>query len=421
MFVKSSLIALALQLSVTASPVVEGLGSRVSFGKRDGITTQDGWFNHKSAVQQVVRDRNKHRQNLINLERNMGREAFNEGAEIKPVANYSQVAPPEKRQAEKLNDEGGDEYWSGPISIGTPAQKFLIDFDTGSADLWVPSVNCTSSYCSKKDKYKPTSSSSSARKSGKFSIEYGDGSSVSGPVYTETVAVAGVTVKGQYFSPVNTISPSFGSESGNDGILGLAFPAISNLQKSPFFNTAKSQGAVKNGVFGFKLAKSGSELYLGGTDTSLYTGSIEYHAVTGSGFWQISGASISIGSQTVVSGFQTIIDSGTTIIYGPPNAVSTFYQNIPGAQVYDSQNGLYSFPCNSTPSDVAFNWGGNNWTVSAANFNLGMVSSTQCIGAIAGQDLGLGSNTWLLGDSFLKNVYAAFSFDTNSVGFATLM
>ena len=100
----------------------------------------------------------------------------------------------------------------------------------GSADLWVPSVNCTSSYCSKKDKYNSASSSSGAHKGGKFSIQYGDGSTVSGPVYTDTVSVAGVTVKNQYFSPVTTISASFGSEA-DDGILGLAFPAISNLQK----------------------------------------------------------------------------------------------------------------------------------------------------------------------------------------------
>ncbi|KAI0352025.1 protease [Trametes cingulata] len=418
MFVKASLIALALTLSTAASPVVEGLGTRVPFERRDGMTTADGWFDHKRAVQQVVRDRNKHRQNMINLERNVGREAFNEGAEIKPVANYS--APPSvKRQAEKLTDEGGDEYWAGTISIGTPAKSFLIDFDTGSADLWVPSINCTSSYCSQKDKYDPAASSSDSPKNGSFSIQYGDGSQVSGPVYTETVSVAGVTVKNQYFSPVNTISPSFGSQV-DDGLLGLAYPAISNLHQSPFFNSAKSQGAVKNGVFGFKLAKTGSELYLGGTDSSLYSGSIEYHAVKGAAFWQIGGASVRVGSQTPVSGFQTIIDSGTTIIYGPPKDVAAFYKDVPGAKLYDQQNGFYSFPCSSVPSNVGFNWGGKTWNISAANFNFGMVSETQCIGAIAGQDLGLGSNVWLLGDSFMKNVYSAFSFDSNSVGFAQL-
>ncbi|KAI0366737.1 protease [Pilatotrama ljubarskyi] len=417
MFVKASLIALALALYTVASPVVEGLGTRIPFDRRDGMTTADGWFDHLRAIQQVVRDRNKHRQNMINLERNMGREAFNDGAEIKPVANYS--APPQKRQAEKLVDEGGDEYWAGTVSIGTPAKSFLIDFDTGSADLWVPSVNCTSSYCSLKNKYNPGSSSTGAHKSGSFLIQYGDGSQVSGPVYTETVSVAGITVKDQYFSPVNTISSSFGSQA-DDGLLGLAYPAISNLHQSPFFNTAKSQGAVKNGVFGIKLAKTGSELFLGNTDSSLYSGSIEYHTVKGAGFWQIGGASVRVGSQTPVSGFQTIIDSGTTIIYGPPNAVKTFYESIPNSKVYDQTNGFYSFPCNAVPSNVGFNWGGKTWNISAANFNFGMVSATDCIGAIAGQDLGLGSNVWLLGDSFMKNVYSAFSFDSNAVGFAQL-
>ncbi|KAI0335089.1 acid protease [Cubamyces sp. BRFM 1775] len=419
MFCKASLITVALALIAAASPVEEKSGIRIPLEKRSSLTNADGTFNHEKAILSTAKTINKHRANLINLEKNVGRHAFNEGAEIKPVA----VVPTNltKRQSEALTDEEDDLEWAGTISIGTPAQKFLIDFDTGSSDLWVPSSSCRSSTCSSKKKYTASSSSTGSKKSGTFSIEYGDGSTVSGPVYTETVNVAGVTVKNQYFSPVTTLSSSF-ADDPIDGLLGLAYPAISNLGENPFFNTAIQQGAVSEGVFGFKLASSGSELYLGGTDDDLYTGSIEYHDVdTSSGFWQITGAKAYVGSKAVVSGFETIIDSGTTIMYGPPSAVRTFYKSVSGSAVYDSENGYYSFPCNSPPT-VSFSWGGKQWQISAANFNLGETSSGsgKCVGALAGQDIGLGNNVWLLGDSFMKNVYTAFSFDDDAVGFAQL-
>ncbi|KAI0630212.1 protease [Trametes polyzona] len=417
MFVKAGLVTLALILSGLASPTTEGPGIRVPFAKRDGLASKEGWFDHQKALEMIARDHNKHRQNLINLERNLGLGAFNEGASILPGMPYPD--PLKKRQAEPLVDENGDEFWAGTISIGTPSKNFFIDFDTGSADLWVPSVDCTSSYCSRKNKYDPAASSSSNRQGGdEFSITYADGSKVSGPVYTDTVTIAGVRVRKQSFSPVDTVSPSFGSEP-DDGILGLAFPAISNMKANPFIQSAKWERAIKHAVFGMKLAKLGSELYLGGTDAALYTGAVEGHAVTGSGFWQIAGASVSAKGQAAVSGFQTIVDSGTTLIYGPPHAVAALYAKIPDAQLYDAQNGIYSFPCDASP-DVAFAWGGRSWEISAENFNLGRVSLTRCIGAVIGHDLGLGASTWLLGDSFMKNVYTVFSFDDRSVGFATL-
>ena len=56
------------------------------------------------------------------------------------------------------------------------------------------------------------------------------------------------------------------------------------------------------------------------------------------------------------------------------------------------------------------------------SLNLGETAkgSGKCVSSLAGLDIGLGSNVWLLGDSFMKNVYTAFSFDQNAVGFAPL-
>lgn len=85
-------------------------------------------------------------------------------------------------------------------------------------------------------------------------------------------------------------------------------------------------------------------------------------------------------------------------MYGPPSQVAAFYKNIPGSQVYDSSSGFYSFPCSSVPSNIAFNWGGKNWVITPANFILGRINTTHCVGTISGLDLGLGTNVWLLGD-----------------------
>ena len=127
--------------------------------------------------------------------------------------------------------EANDVEYLSPVNIG--GQVVNLDFDSGSSDLWVPSASCTSAPCKGKHKYNAAASSSSVHKPGTFSIQYGDGSSVSGPVYTDTVSVAGVTAKDQYFSPVTTLSSSFSSDP-IDGILGLAYPSISNLGKVSF-------------------------------------------------------------------------------------------------------------------------------------------------------------------------------------------
>lgn len=134
----------------------------------------------------------KHRQNLINLERNVGRMAFNPGAEIKPLAT---LPPFVKRQGLSLTDQN-DREWTGPVSIGSNDQTFVIHFDTGSSDFWVPNANGCTAGCSFHRTYDSTTSTSSQEVDGNFRIQYADKSSVSGPIYTDT----GASKSGSKFS-----------------------------------------------------------------------------------------------------------------------------------------------------------------------------------------------------------------------------
>ncbi|KAI0699923.1 acid protease [Cerioporus squamosus] len=421
MFCKAVLVAVALSLIASANPLEVAReakrpvsGVRIPLQKRSTVTNANGVFNYDGGVREVVKLQIKHRQNLITIENNGGSRFFPGGA-----ANRS-ITLPQKRDAVPLTDQGEDSLWTGAVAIGIPSQNFTVTFDTGSADLWVPSSSCKS--CGQHNKYNPSKSSKSKKQQGSFQISYGDGSTASGTPYTDTVTVGGVTVTKQFLAAVTRESSEFQGEP-IDGLLGMGLPGLSNLKGTPFFSSAVQQGGVKEGSFAFKLAKSGSELFVGGTNSEFYTGDIEFHSVVSEtgGYWAIEGGTVTVDGKAAASQLTTIIDSGTTLVAIPPNAAAAFYQNIQGAKPLKEEQGFYTFPCDAVPQ-VALSWGGKTWLISADDFNLGMVEegSSDCVGAFVALDLGLGDNVWLLGDTFMKNVYTVFSVDKNSVGFAEL-
>ena len=74
--------------------------------------------------------------------------------------------------------------------------------------------------------YDPTASPTAKLVPGaKWNISYGDGSSASGTVYTDTVTLGGLVIKDQTVEAADTLSDAFKSESG-DGLLGLAFNTL---------------------------------------------------------------------------------------------------------------------------------------------------------------------------------------------------
>lgn len=65
-----------------------------------------------------------------------------------------------------------------------------------------------------------------------------------------------------------------------DGLMGMGFQSLSTYNASPVFQSIVSQGQADAPVFSFKLATNGSELYLGGANSALYTGGFTYTPVT---------------------------------------------------------------------------------------------------------------------------------------------
>ncbi|KAJ1302026.1 hypothetical protein OPQ81_000861 [Rhizoctonia solani] len=408
MIASIAIATLAVAGSVIAAPApAEPKTITIPLHKRGSPLSKEGVVVASALARQVTRVQGKYARGNAAYKAKTGLDLF------------GGVKPLEKRQKEALTDEQ-DELWAGTITIGTPGQSFLIDFDTGSSDLWVPSSSCTSSGCSTHNKYSSSKSSTSSKKSGTFSISYGDGSTASGPIYSDTVTVAGLSATGQYFSPVTSESSSFSSDP-SDGIMGLAFSSISSIGAPTFIENLYSQGKISAPTFGFRLASSGSELYLGGADTTKYTGTITWAPLTSKTYWLTTGSS-SVGSTVGYSGAM-IIDSGTTLVVGPTSSVSAWWAKVPGAGTCSTSvcgaSGYYTYPCSSPPS-VSFTFNGRKFSVSANDFNLGTTdnSGTTCVGAIVGTS-GVPDNAWIVGDTFMKNVYTVFDESNSRVGFAT--
>ncbi|KAF7978615.1 hypothetical protein HWV62_45358 [Athelia sp. TMB] len=408
-FTLATVIA-ALPFLVAAAPTSQTSPLKIGLSKRSILTRQDGTADVVKLQASVAGTMAKIQRGFAAYEQNTG---------SKHPLDTS-ASPTRRATGNDALTNDNSVLWYGRISVGTPAKTFTVDFDTGSSDLFLPGPNCGSS-CEGHTTYNPGTSSSSNNLGRSFSLEYGDGSTVSGTEYTDTVTITGLTAIGQTLGAAKTYSESFESDNfPADGLLGMGFESISSYGASPVFQTMVDQGAASDAVFAFKLASSGSELTLGGTDPSLYTGDFTYVPVTDKGYWQVELGGLSVNNKPVFSlgPIASIIDTGTTLIIGDTARVTEFYSQVSGAK--ELGDGMWSVPCNAIPQ-ASLTFGGQKFAISSSAFNLGQVTegSSDCVGGLTTNDE-VAAEFWVVGDVFLQNVYTAFDVANARVGFAQL-
>ncbi|XP_015197904.1 pepsin A-like [Lepisosteus oculatus] len=324
------------------------------------------------------------------------RHPYNPGAKFNP--DFATVAN------EPMTNDADLSYY-GVISIGTPPQSFNVLFDTGSSNLWVPSVYCNSEACTNHNTFNPSQSSTYQSTSQTLTIQYGTGS-MTGILGYDTVTVAGISVSNQIFGLSET-EASFQYYMPFDGILGLAFPSIAASGATPVFDNMMSQGLVSQDVFSIYLSpngETGSVLTLGGIDQSYYTGQITWIPLSSETYWQITMDQISINGQAVAcaGGCQAIVDSGTSQLVGPSGGISNI-----NAYIGDVSS------CNiGNLPDVTFTLNGYDFTLTPSAY----VSQTSngCQSGFASGGFG----QWILGDVFIRQYYAIFDRGNNMVGLA---
>ncbi|CAL1700681.1 unnamed protein product [Somion occarium] len=305
------------------------------------------------------------------------------------------------------------------ISLGTPPQTFKVILDTGSSNLWVPSVQCTSIACFLHAKYDSKQSSTYKANGTEFSIQYGSGS-MEGFVSSDVLRIGDLTITGQDFAEA-TKEPGLAFAFGKfDGILGLAYDTISVNHITPPFYNLINKGLIDSPVFSFRLGSSeedGGEAIFGGVDESAYSGALVYAPVRRKAYWEVELNQVTLGDDVLeLENTGAAIDTGTSLIALPTDVAEMINTQIGAKRGW---NGQYTVDCSTVPDlpDLTFTFDGKPYPLKATDYILEVQGT--CISSFTGLDINVpGGALWIIGDVFLRRYYTVYDLGRNAVGFA---
>ncbi|OQD71361.1 hypothetical protein PENPOL_c001G10676 [Penicillium polonicum] len=320
----------------------------------------------------------------------------------------------------------GDVEFVSPVNIG--GQTLDMNFDSGSADMWVLSSKLPKSLRNSRTVYEPSKSSTFEElPNSTFKIQYGDSSYANGGVGKDDVSIGGVKFAGQSFGLPTDISQTFADDTKSNGLVGLGFSSINTVtpkrQNTFFDNVAPS---LDEPVFTVRLLSNGvGEYEFGTVDPKKYQGVLANVSVDSSnGFWQFDSAQYAIGEGSlhpITQAPQAIADTGTSLMMVSPEVAEAYYKEVHGGLYAKNANG-YIFPCNSSLPPLSVAVGPSysvtipgsfmNWSEVGTNTTTG---ETVCYGGLQSS----GSSTMAIyGDVFLKALFVVFDQRGPSLGFA---
>ncbi|NXM75124.1 PEPC protein, partial [Serilophus lunatus] len=145
-------------------------------------------------------------------------------------------------------------FYFGEIGIGTPPQNFLVIFDTGSSNLWVPSTYCESPACEDHARFNYSLSSTFLGIDLTYTLRYGFGD-VSVVLGYDTVTIQNIVIRNQEFGlSLDEPSRPF-SYLDFDGILGMAYPGVGIRGFSTLLQNMLQQNQLEKPIFSFYFSR----------------------------------------------------------------------------------------------------------------------------------------------------------------------
>lgn len=325
-----------------------------------------------------------------------------------------EASKPSQSMAAGIDQDGTDYSYFVKAGLGSKSKQLYLLLDTGAGSSWVMGSDCSDKPCTMHNTFGKDDSSTLTNGGKSFSISYGSGT-VNGNLITDTINVAGISL--QYtFGQASKTSDDF-SHFAFDGILGMS---MSQGSSDNFLKALADGKKLDKNIFGIHLNRAADggndgEIKFGSANSDKYTGDISYTSVASKdGDWSIQIDDMAYdGKKAGSGGVLSYIDTGTSFIFGPPGLVKKIHGVIPGSA---SSDGLtYTVPCDSDKS-LTFTFSGVDYKLSSKDWIAPKDSSGKCTSNIYGHEVVSGA--WLLGDTFLKNVYAVFDRDQKRIGFA---
>ncbi|EYC44610.1 hypothetical protein Y032_0455g1750 [Ancylostoma ceylanicum] len=357
-----------------------------------------------------------------------------------------------------------DMAYMAQITLGTPAQQFVVFLDSGSSNLWVPDVSCAEGQsdtcgtyckqtpyetcltfcqpkcckgsgstlevrnaCTAKHSFNQSLSSTYERQPGSFQMSYQTGD-VSGFFGQDTFCLHNTTLcaTGQIFGQVTTMAEGFDKQP-EDGMLGLGWPALAvNSITPPMFNLL-NQGELDMPYFvvymrhlGMHSDLSGGQLTVGGLDTEHCSATYDKIPLTSRTFWQFKMSSVSAGSYTAApsSGWQAISDTASTFIGGPKTIVDNIAKAV-NAKWRESL-GSYFIECGGNDADISFGINGNTYTMTQRNYKISMGAGV-CMFAFFPSTAGGFSPSWMLGPPLIREYCQIHDMQAGTIGMAKVI
>ncbi|KAG5196408.1 hypothetical protein JEQ12_011094 [Ovis aries] len=299
----------------------------------------------------------------------------------------------------------------GTIAIGTPPQEFTVIFDTGSSDLWVPSIHCHSPSCLTHNLFNPHKSTTFKLLDNRIDLIYASGS-IEGVLGQDVIQIGNLLHFNQTFTLSQKLSKDFFQNVPFDGVLGLGFPSLAIQGTTPLFDNLKNLGLIPYPLFAFYLSsrrENGSVLMFGGVDHSYHTGKLNWVPVSRTHYWQITIGRISMNGEVIACtrGCQAIMDTGTTSLLGPRRHIAKI-QTLIRVRPFGSLQ--HTVPCNitSTLPPLIFTIKGIDYPVPAQAY---IYESSQglCYSTFWNvKQLKNEAETWVLGNVFLKLYFSVY-------------